>query len=216
MILVSEMARDLGERLLAALRRVEQLYQGSAVSAASAVGDPTHAQRPRAGGAGGGDVEALDNDVPLTTGEEDPPFGQDRRYWLDVTKIVHVPAGELAPAGTIEIGPGLYYPAPHSPYTVVPPPPPSKYPLDVGDIVTTGPGQLGPATHQELIPGVWVPDPGAGYQTAPPWAAPQQPIDVRDIIHVPEGQLAPRGYVEYLPEWWLREPSYYPTIPPQR
>ena len=70
MIVVSEMARELGERLLAALRRVEQLYQGSAVSAASAVGDPTHAQRPRAAETGGGDVEALDNDVPLTTGEE--------------------------------------------------------------------------------------------------------------------------------------------------
>ncbi|MBY0290884.1 MAG: hypothetical protein K2X52_27650 [Mycobacteriaceae bacterium] len=203
---MSEMARDLGERLLAALKRVEQLYEGSPGNASSAGGD---------------DVQALDNDEPVTTDEEDPPFGLDRRYWLDATKIIHVPEGELAPAGTIEIGPGLYYPAPDSPYTVMPPPPPAKYPLDVGDIVTTRPGQLGPATHQELIPGVWVPDPNAGYQPSPPWAAPQQPIDVRDIMHIPEGQLAPRGYVEYLPEWWVREPSYYPTMippppPPQR
>ena len=41
-------------------------------------------------------------------------------------------------AADVTRGPGLYYPTPHSPYTVVPPPPPSKYPLDVGDIVTTG------------------------------------------------------------------------------
>jgi hypothetical protein len=31
LVVVSEMARDLGERLLAALRRVEQLYEGSAI-----------------------------------------------------------------------------------------------------------------------------------------------------------------------------------------
>ena len=54
------MARDLGERLLAPLRRVEQLYDGSAGSASSA---------------GGGDVQALDNDEPVTAGEEDPPLG---------------------------------------------------------------------------------------------------------------------------------------------
>jgi hypothetical protein len=65
------MARDLGERLLAALRRVEQLYQGSAVSAASAEGGPTNAPRSRAGEADGGDVQALENDVPMATGEED-------------------------------------------------------------------------------------------------------------------------------------------------
>jgi hypothetical protein len=209
LIVVSEMARELGERLLAALRRVEQLYEGSAASTSSAEGDPSNGRRPRPGE----DVQALDNDGPPTPGEGDPPFGHDRRYWLDVTKIIHVPAGQLAPAGTIEIGPGLYYPAPSSPYTVTPPPPAAKYPLDVGDIVTTRPGQLGPATHQQLIPGVWVPDPAAGYQPSPPWAPPQQPIDVRDIIHVPQGQLAPRGYVEYLPEWWAREPSFYPAIP---
>jgi hypothetical protein len=203
---VSEMARDLGERLLAALRRVEQLYDGS---------DPSKPADGAAGRDGEGEAQALDNDAPLAPGDEDPPFGQDRRYWLDVAKIIHVPEGELAPANTIQIGPGLYYPAPDSPYSVVPPPPPAKYPLDVGDIVMTGSGQLGSAGHQELIPGVWVPDPGAGYQPAPPGAAPPQPIDVRDIMHVPEGQLAPRGYVEYLPEWWVREPSYYPTtIPP--
>ena len=182
------------------------------MSAASADDDPTNAPRPRHGE----DVQALDNDTSRTTGEEDPPFGQDRRYWLDVTKIIHVPARELAPAGTIEIGPGLYYPAPNSPYPLVPPPPAAKYPLDIGDIVTSGPGQAGPRHPPAVDSGVWVPDPDAGYQPSPPWAAPQQPIDVRDIIHVPQGQLAPRGYVEYLPEWWAREPSYYPTIPPQR
>jgi hypothetical protein len=92
------MARELGERLLATLRRVEQLFEGSAVSASSAEGDPTNAPQPQPGQ----EVQALDNDAPRTTGEKDPPFGQDRRYWLDVTKIIHVPAGQLAPAGTID------------------------------------------------------------------------------------------------------------------
>lgn len=210
------MARELGERLLAALRRVEQLYHGSEPSTAAAGTGSNTDGAPAARRGGEGEAQALDSDVPLAPADQDPPFGRDRRYWLDVAKVIHVPEGQLAPAGTIQIGPGLYYPAPSSPYTVVPPPPPAKYPLDVGDIVTTEPGQLGPATHQELTPGVWVPDPGAGYQTAPPWAAPQQPIDVRDIIHVPQGQLAPRDYVAYLPEWWVRQPSYYPTIPPPR
>lgn len=95
-------------------------------------------------------MQALDNEIPLTPPPADPPHGKDPRYWIDVTKIIHVPDGQLAPSGTVQIGPGLYYPDPSSGFTRQPPPPPAKYPWDIGDIVTRAPGQLGPSGH-ELI-----------------------------------------------------------------
>jgi uncharacterized protein YukE len=194
-----------------------QGYANYAATAAdhSVTGDPLQ-NPPRLG------VQALDHDMPLTPPPADPPHGKDPRYWIDVTKIVHVPAGQLAPYGTVQIGPGLYYPDPSSGFTYQPPPTPAKYPLDIGDIVTTAPGQLGPSGH-ELIADTpqgsyWAPDPSAGYQPSPPWSAPQQPIDVRDVIQVPPGQLAPWGYVEYLPGWFVPGPQLTntPTIPTPR
>jgi hypothetical protein len=181
----------------------------------SVTGDPLQPP-PRPG------VQALDHDIPLTPPPADPPHGKDPRYWIDVTKIIHVPDGQLAPYGTVQIGPGLYYPAPGSGFTYQPPPPPAKYPLGIGDIVSTAPGQLGPSGHvliaQTPQGSYWAPDPGAGYQPAPPWSAPQQPIDVRDVIQVPAGQLAPWGYVEYLPGWFVPGPQLTntPTIPAAR
>jgi hypothetical protein len=181
----------------------------------SVAGDPLQPP-PRPG------VEALDHDIPSTPPPADPPHGKDPRYWIDVTKIIHVPDGQLAPYGTVQIGPGLYYPDPSSGFTYAPPPPPAKYPLRIGDIVSTAPGQLGPSGHvliaQTPQGSYWAPDPGAGYQPAPPWSAPQQPIDVRDVIQVPSGQLAPWGYVEYLPGWFVPGPqlTYTPTIPQPR
>jgi hypothetical protein len=161
-----------------------QGYADYTASAAdpSVTGDPLQPP-PRLG------VQALGHDIPLTPPPADPPQGKDPRYWIDVTKIIHVPEGQLAPYGTVQIGPGLYYPDPGSGFTYQPPPLPAKYPLDIGDIVTRAPGQLGPSGH-ELIAQTpqgtyWAPDPGAGYQPAPS-SAPQQPIDVRDVIHVPQ------------------------------
>jgi hypothetical protein len=194
-----------------------QGYANYAASAADpgVTGDPLQPP-PRPG------VQALDHDIPLTPPPADPPHGKDPRYWIDVTKIIHVPDGQLAPYGTVQIGPGLYYPDPSSGFTYQPPPPPAKYPLDIGDIVTRAPGQLGPSGH-ELIAQTpqgtyWAPDPSAGYQPSPPWFAPQQPIDVRDVIRVPAGQLAPWGYVEYLPGWFVPGPQLTstPTIPAPR
>jgi hypothetical protein len=194
-----------------------QGYANYATSAAdpSVTGDPLQPP-PRPG------VQALDHDIPLTPPPADPPHGKDPRYWIDVTKIIHVPDGQLAPYGTVQIGPGLYYPDPSSGFTYAPPPPLAKYPLDIGDIVMTPPGQLGPSGH-ELIAQTpqgryWAPDPGAGYQPSPPWSAPQQPVDVRDVIQVPAGQLAPWGYVEYLPGWFVPGPQLTntPTIPAPR
>ena len=184
----------------------------------SVVGDPLQAP-PRPGG----DVQAVGFDVPLAPHDNEPPHGKDPRYWLDVTKIIQVPEGTLAPANTTQIGPGLYYPDPGSGLSVAPPPPAAKYPLDIGDITSAGPDQYGPSNHvviTKLPDGTtyWAPDPNAGYQPAPPWSAPQQPIDVRDVIHVPRDALAPWGYVQYLPEWWVPGPQLTntPTIPQPR
>ena len=180
----------------------------------SVVGDPLQVP-PRPGGR---DIQALD--VPLAPPPQDPPHGKDPRYWLDVTKIIHVPEGQLAPYGTIQIGPGLRYPSPDSQFTYQAPPPAAKYPLDISDIVTTAPGQLGPNGHVLLTQTpqatYWAPDPGAGYQAAPPWPGPQQPIDVRDIIHVPEGSLAPYGTIQYLPGWFVYPRSNTPQLPQPR
>jgi hypothetical protein len=181
----------------------------------SVTGDPLQPP-PRPG------VQALGHDIPLTSPPADPPHGKDPRYWIDVTKIIHVPDGQLAPFGTVQIGPGLYYPDPSSRFNYQPPPSPAKYLLGIGDIVSTAPGQLGPSGHELIAQtpqgSYWAPDPGAGYQPAPPWSAPQQPIDVRDVIHVPAGQLAPWGYVEYLPGWFVPGPQLTntPTIPAPR
>ncbi len=123
-------------------------YSGNAADP-SVVGDPLKAP-PRPGG----DVEALS----FGPDEEDPPHGKDPRYWIDVTKIIHVPEGELAPYGTTQIGPGLYYPT-GNPYSVSPPPPPAQYPLDASDIDYYPPGgPLPPYGSTELSP---------GYHTAP-------------------------------------------------
>jgi hypothetical protein len=156
-------------------------------------------------------MQAVGYDVPLSPAAADPRHGKDPRYWIDVTKIIHVPDGQLAPNNTVQIGPSLYYPSPGSDLNVTPPPPPAKYPLDIGDIVSRAPGQLGPSGHVEIARtpegSYWAPDPNAGYQPSPPWSAPQRPIDVRDVIQVPAGQLAPWGYVEYLPGWFVPGPQ---------
>jgi PPE family len=117
-------------------------YANYAASAAdpSVTGDPLQPP-PRPS------VQALDHDMPLTPPPADPPHGKDPRYWIDVTKIIHVPDGQLAPYGTVQIAPGRYYPDPSSGFTYQPPPPAAKYPLGIGAIVSTAPGQLGPSGH---------------------------------------------------------------------
>lgn len=127
-----------------------------------------------------------------------PPHGKDPRYWIDVTKIIHVGDGEKAPYGAKQIGPGLWYPMDDS----MSGPAPAKYPLDNATITRLDPHQLGPYGTTELAPGVFAPDPRQYLQPQPPPRAPQQPIDVRDVIHVGEGAKAPYGYYEYLPGWW--------------
>ncbi|MBP1823240.1 hypothetical protein J3E61_006876 [Mycobacterium sp. OAE908] len=146
-------------------------------------------------------------DVPQAPPLADPPHGKDPRYWIDVTKIIHVPEGQKAPSGYTQIGPDLYYPYQDNSLTMHDPPPPAQYPLDIAKITTVKPGDLGPYGTSELVPGVFVPDPRQSYQPESPWGTPQQPIDVRDVIHVAPGQLAPSNYVEYLPGWWC--PRYH-------
>jgi hypothetical protein len=126
-----------------------------------------------------------------------PPHGKDPRYWIDVTKIIPVPGG-MAPYGSKQIGPGLWYPEDDS----MSGPAPAKYPLDNATIIRQDPQLLGPYGTRELAPGVFAPDPRQSYQVVPPWPAPRQPIDVRDVIHVAAGDKAPYGYFEYLPGWW--------------
>jgi hypothetical protein len=163
----------------------------------------------------GGKVQAVGfgrGDAPLAPPPEDPPHGKDPRYWIDVTKVIHVPPGQLAPYGTRQIGPDLWYPSDDQQYDVTPPPPPAQYPLDVSKMTTLGPGALGPAGTTELAPGVFAPAPNS-LNVEPPWPPPRQPVDIRDIIQVPKGQLAPYGYVEYLPGWWVPQYTNPPTIP---
>jgi hypothetical protein len=41
-------------------------------------------------------VQAVDYNTPLSpTPDVDPPHGKDPRYWIDVTKIIHVPVNSL-------------------------------------------------------------------------------------------------------------------------
>lgn len=152
-------------------------------------------------------VQGLDHDLPLSPKPGDPPHGKDPRFWIDVTKIIHVPDGQLAPAGTRQIGPGLYYPYNDQQYNVTPPPPPAKYPLDMNDIVRVPEGQLAPWGTKELSPGFFSRTPFSHDVADPPWLAPQRPIDIRDVIQVPPGQLAPWGYREYLPGWFAPDPA---------
>jgi len=151
----------------------------------------------RARGAGFGQDLAADRpqDSPAP-----PPHGRDPRYWIDVTRIVQVPPGQVAPYGTRQIGPNLWYPVDDE--QSIPGPRPAKWPLDRATMTRLAPGQLGPYGTTELAPGVFAPDPRKAYQPSPPWSPPKQPIDERGVIQVPPGQQAPWGYVEYLPGWW--------------
>ena len=210
MIVVSGMARELGERLLETLRRVEQLYEGSGAADASS-GDSRNAPEPDQ------DVQALDNHGPSPSAppSSDPPHGNDPRYWIDVSKIRYIPDGQLAPYNYTQIGPNLWAPDPHPGFDSSPAPPPVKYPLDVSDIRTPDRNGLLPAGYMPIAPGFGVPDPDAYFQPQAPWT-PKQPIDIRDIIQVSPGTLAPSGYIEYLPGWWCPEYPSRPTMLPQQ
>lgn len=157
---------------------------------------------------GSGELPQAPADLPTDKPGEDPPHGEDPRYWLDVTKIVYVPEGELAPANSTQVGPNLWYPSPGNPGFAVPPPPPAQYPLDIGDVRVIDPesGALFPWGYQEIAPGIGVPHPDGNWVSSP-WPTPQQPIDIRDVIQVAPDQLAPWGYVEYMPGWWVPDPS---------
>lgn len=161
----------------------------------------------------GSDVHALDDkDKPP------PPHGHDPRYWIDVTKIIHVPDGELAPNGTKQIGPNLWYPSTDQGLFVTGDPPPAKWPIDMKQIEQLPPGQLPQMGMTELGPGFYAPTP-RGHDVPPPsWSPPQAPIDIRDIVHVPPGSLAPNGFREYAPGWWAPDVSNdsYPHLPPRR
>ena len=154
-----------------------------------------------------GEVQAVSNDIPLSPADDpDPPHGKDPRYWIDASKLIHVPDGELAPYGTQQVGPNLWYPSNDSHYRVVPPPPPAEYPFDASDVVVLPSDELGPTRSIDIVEQdgsrYWIPDPAGGYAGSSPWPAPEVPIDVRDVLYVPPGELAPSGYVEYLPNWW--------------
>jgi hypothetical protein len=153
----------------------------------------------RGGARGAGFGGALPTDRP-----PDLPHGKDPRYWIDVTRIIHVPEGQMAPYGTKQIGPGLWYPFDDG--RLMSGPPAAKYPLDISTISTLSPGEPGPYGTTELAPGVFAPDPRYTFSADPPWPAARAPIDVRDVVHVPEGGLAPPNYVQYLPGWWAPQP----------
>lgn len=207
---VAPMAKSSADQrvILTALRsqvaQTSQVVQGTQQQASALAGQMRDLQYPKDAPA-----QALDHDLPQSPAPsdgEDPPHGKDPRYWIDVTKIIHVPEGQLAPYGSKQIGPGLWYPSNDQTYFVTPPPPPAKYPLDMNDIVQVGPGKLGPYGSTELAPGIFAPAPNSLWPTGA-WPKPEAPIDIRDVIQVPAGQLAPWGYREYLPGWWVPDPS---------
>ena len=157
------------------------------------------------------DVQSLSNEHPLAppdSMDDDPPHGKDPRYWLDTSKLIHVPEGELAPYGAKQVGPNLWHPSSDSSYNVTPPPPPAQYPFDARDVVAVPADKLGPANSVQIAEHdgytYWAPGPG-GLTAEPAWPEPQAPIDIRDVLYVPEGELAPWGYIEYLPHWWAPE-----------
>ncbi|KMO67027.1 hypothetical protein [Mycolicibacterium chlorophenolicum] len=202
-------ARSTGAQrvILTALRsqvsQASQVVQSTQQQAAALAGKVRGLEYPK-----DAPVQALDHDLPQSPAPgQDPPRGKDPRYWIDVTKIIHVPEGQLAPFGTRQIGPGLYYPYNDQQYNVTPPPPPAKYPLDMNDILQVPKGQLAPWGTKELSPGFFSPSPSSHDVADPPWSAPEMPIDIREVIEVPEGQLAPPGYKEYLPGWFAPDPS---------
>lgn len=166
--------------------------------------------------AGHGDVQALGfgpGGAPETPQGQDPPHGKDPRYWIDVGKIIYVPDGKLAPWGTTQIGPNMYYPT-GTPYQSNPPPAPVQHPLDIPDVRVVQPGQLLPPGYKLVAPGIGLPDPDAYFQPQPPWI-PKAPVDIRDVIPVGPNALAPWGYVEFMPGWWCPGPELTnsPNIP---
>jgi hypothetical protein len=203
------MAKSTGAQrvILTALRsqvsQVVQVVQSTQQQAAALAGQVRGLEYPKDAPAQG-----LDNDLSQRnrTGDN-PPHGKDPRYWIDVTKIIHVPDGELAPEGTKQIGPGLYYQYNDQQLNATPPPPDAKYPLDMNDIIQVPKGQFAPWGAKELSPGFFSPSPFSHEAADPPWCAPKSPIDIRDVIEVPKGQLAPRGYKEYLPGWFAPDRS---------
>jgi hypothetical protein len=157
--------------------------------------------------------------APATAGTARGPVrtsSSPSRAWIDVSKIIYVPDGQLAPNNTTQIGPNLFYPLPGRPGFVVPRDP-VQHPLDIADIRQVAPGQLLPPGYKQLLPGWGAPDPDAFFQPAPP-STPKEPINIRDVIQVPPGQLAPWGYVQYLPGWFTPGPqlTHTPTIPQPR
>ena len=189
--------------LRAQMQQASQVVQTTQQQAGAAATQIRTLQYPKDAPASSGDgVQALDD------GKKPPPHGHDPRYWVDVTKIIHVPDGELPPHGCTQIGPNLWYPFEDNQYSVHPPPDPVKYPLDMHDITQVAPGQVGPWGTSELAPGVFHPDPRRVWDVQPPWGPPKQPIDIRDIIRVPAGEKAPWGYKEYLPGWFAPDITF--------
>lgn len=151
-------------------------------------------------------MQAVDYDAPLSPAPDpDPPHGKNPRYWIDVTKIIHVPDGQLAPYSTKQIGPGLRYPFNDSSSNAAPPQPRSTTRWTWPTSRIRGQGAWGPDGSKELAPGYFTPGPNP-YSPESSWPPPKQPVDIRDVIEVPEGALAPCGYVEYLPGWWAPDP----------
>ncbi len=113
--------------ILTALRsqvaQASQLVQATQQQASALAGQVRNLDYPK--DAPGGGVQPLIITMPQSPAPgQDPPHGKDPRYWIDVTKIIHVPDGQLAPYNTTQIGPGLYYPSPDNPYFAMDPPPP--------------------------------------------------------------------------------------------
>ncbi len=139
--------------------------------------------------------------APQAPAQNDPPHGEDPRYWIDTDQLQYVPDGKLAPNGYVQVGPNLYHPLPgYPPGSELPA---ATRPLDADALVHVEPGQLAPALTREFIPGWFTPVPVMGEVPDPP----QQPVDIRDVIEVPADALAPSNYFQYLPGWWAPRPD---------
>ncbi len=148
------------------------------VAQAQSVAASTQQQASQAAGEvrslnyGSGELPQMPADLPTDKPGEEPPHGEDPRYWLDVTKIIYVLEGELAPSGSVQVGPNLWYPSPGNPGFAVPRRHRRCIPLGLGDIRVIDPefGALFPWGYQEIAPGIGVPHPDADFLGVPPQA----------------------------------------------
>jgi hypothetical protein len=120
---------------------------------------------------------------------------------FDLTDLVDVEPGKLAPYGTKQMVPGLFIPDPavNELHPGMVNDSNVRFPLYASDIQVRQPGELGPYGYMQLgdNSGVWVPNPRMnefrpGFYKPP---AGEKPITIEEIKYLNPGEPGPRGYI---------------------